>query len=69
VQLATPGTDTQVWVEEVPQPSHHQRLEVEGRISHTVDRCPERPGRAIRAWSLHGWQDVRVPSEQLSRQA
>ena len=40
----------------------HRRLELEGRLTHTRDTCPERDGPpAIHVWSQAGWQRVASP--------
>lgn len=40
----------------------HGRLELEGRIAHTREACPDRDGpAAIHVWSAGGWQRVAAP--------
>jgi hypothetical protein len=43
----------------------HRRFEIEGRLSHGSETCPERDGpAAIQAWTETGWQTIPRP-EQL----
>ncbi len=40
----------------------HRRLELEGRLAHARETCPERDGpAAIHVWSQTGWQRVSAP--------
>ena len=40
----------------------HRRLELEGRLTHSRDACPQRDGPpVIHVWSTTGWQVVRAP--------
>lgn len=40
----------------------HRRLELDGRLGHTHEQCPEREGpAAIHVWSAAGWQRIAAP--------
>jgi len=57
-----------VWISDHFWTEHHE-FEVEGKIHHTVEQCPERTQpQIVRMWSLEaGWKQIKVPVVPVPR--